>query len=59
MMMTSIGTPFRLEGPYARLNRQPTLLKHAPKNGVVLQPEIIFLEFKGNMAIAEVIGSLE
>ena len=39
--------------------QQSPFLEHGPKHRIMLQPKVILQEFKGNMAIAEVIGSLE
>ena len=59
MVMMCIGAPLRVEGSNTGFNTQPPLLEHAPKHGVVVQPKVILPHFESNMAIAEVIGSLE
>ena len=59
MVMTCVGTAFRIEGSNTGFHRQSPLLEHGPKHRIILQPQVILLEFKGNVAIAEVISRLE
>ena len=59
MVMTGVGAPLRIEGSNTRFHRQSPLLEHGPKHRIILQPQVIFLEFKGNVAIAEVISRLK
>ena len=59
MVMTGVGAPLRIEGANTRFHRQSPLLEHGPKHRIVLQPQVILLEFKGNVAIAKVISRLK
>ena len=59
MVMTGVGAPLRIERSNTGLDRQTPLLEHGPKHRIVLQPQVILLEFKGNVAIAKVISRLK
>ena len=59
MVMTGVGAPLRIEGSNTRFHRQSPLLEHGPKHRIILQPQVVFLEFKGNVTIAEVVSRLK
>ena len=59
MVMACVGAPLRIEGSNTGFHRQSSLLEHGPKHRIILQPEVILLEFKGNVAVAEVISRLK
>lgn len=59
MVMTGVGATLRIEGSNTRFHRQSPLLEHGPKHRIILQPQVVFLEFKGNVTIAEVISRLK
>ena len=59
MVMTCVGAPLRIERSNTGLHRQTPLLEHGPKHRIILQPQVVLLEFKGNVTIAEVINRLK
>ena len=59
MVMTGVGAPLRIERSNTGLHRQNPLLEHGPKHRIILQPQVVLMEFKGNVAIAEVISRLK
>ena len=59
MVVNSVGPSFWIEWSNTEFDVQSTLLEHAPKHRVVVQPKGMLTQFKSHMAIAEVISSLE